>query len=392
MAKFIVRQLTPELVLSASEYPVVSVIGPRQSGKTTLVRHQFPQHSYANLENPELRDLAERDPKAFLARYKAPVIFDEIQRVPSLLSWIQVLVDEKPDAKGQWILTGSNQLQLRESVGQSLAGRTALLTLLPLSISEIGASKKSRSFPDWAHTGFLPRIYDQRIRPMSAWRDYYQTYVERDVRQLIALENQSTFERFVKLLAGRVGQLLNLNSMCGEVGVSQTTLHRWISVLEASLIVFRLPPFHRNFGKRLTKSPKIYFTDPGLASYLLGIETPEQLERDPLAGSLFENLVVGEALKSRTNAGKVPNLYFFRDHNGNEIDLLYPDGNRVIPIEIKSAQTFDKGFARGIHYYQKISGSDTAGRIIYAGDTEFESDTYEVCHFSRAFLKSLCVS
>lgn len=382
------RSLTPELMASAGEYPVVTVIGPRQSGKTTLVRRQFPKHAYANLENPELRTLAEQDPKAFLRRYSAPAIYDEIQRVPSLLSWIQVLVDEEPDVKGHWIITGSNQLQLRESVGQSLAGRTALLTLLPLSMDELRGVHANQSFSEWVHTGFLPRIFDQDIRPLSAWRDYYQTYVERDVRQLIALENQSTFERFVKLLAGRVGQLLNLNAMCGEVGVSQTTLNRWMSVLEASFLVFRLPPYHRNFGKRLTKSPKIYFTDPGLASYLLGIETPEQLERDPLVGNLFENLVVAEALKSRTNAGKSPNIYFFRDHNGNEIDLLYPDGNQVIPIEIKSAQTFDAGFARGIEYYQKVSESDTSGRIIYAGDTEFESEAYEVRHFESAFTSS----
>lgn len=385
---FIPRQLTPELLRSAQEYPVVTLIGPRQSGKTTLVRSIFPKHAYANLENPEIRAVAERDPKAFLHRWPAPAIYDEIQRVPGLLSYIQVLADENPSAKGQWILTGSNQLRLRETVGQSLAGRTALLTLLPLSIPELKVSEKPtpRSFADWIHAGFLPRIYDQGIRPKSAWRDYYQTYIERDVRQLVQLENQTGFERFLKLLAGRVGQLVNLNAMAGEVGVVQSTLTKWLSVLEASFLVFRLPPYHRNFGKRLTKSPKLYFTDPGLAAWLLGIESPEQVERDPLVGGLFENLVVVEALKSRLHAGKVPNLHFFRDSNGREIDLLYPHGSDVIPIEIKSAMTFDQSFTKNILSFQKLSGGTLPGWIIYAGDTEFSSDRYRVIHFAHAFL------
>lgn len=387
MHRFIPRQLTKEMILSSREYPVVTVIGPRQSGKTTLVRSVFPEHGYANLENPEIRELAERDPKAFLSRWPAPVIYDEVQRVPGLLSYIQVLVDEDPSAKGRWILTGSNQLQLRETVAQSLAGRTALLTLLPLSISELRDLDASspRSFAEWIHTGFLPRIYDQGIRPQSAWRDYFQTYVERDVRLLVQLENQTGFERFLKLLAGRVGQLVNLNAMSGEVGVAQSTLTKWLSVLEASFLVFRLPPYHRNFGKRQTKSPKLYFTDPGLAAWLLGIESPEQVERDPLVGGLFENLVVVEALKSRVHAGQIPNLHFFRDSNGREIDLLYPRGRDVIPIEIKSAMTFDRSFSDGIRYFQEISKSETPGWIVYAGETEFSSEHYQVRHFAHAF-------
>ncbi len=385
--KIIPRQLSGEILTCAGEYPVVSLVGPRQSGKTTLVKSLFPDHGYANLEHPEIRELAERDPKAFLGRYPAPVIYDEIQRVPPLLSYIQVLVDETPGAKGQWILTGSNQLRLRESVAQSLAGRTALLTLLPLSIAEIRAAGQEpfTSFPEWIHHGFLPRIYDQQIRPLSAWRDYYQTYVERDVRLLINLENQTGFERFLKLLAGRTGQLVNLNAMAGEVGVAQSTLNKWLSILEASFLVFRLPPYHRNFGKRQTKSPKLYFTDPGLAAYLLGLETADQIGRDPLVGNLFENLVVVEALKSRTHRGKIPNLYFFRDSNHQEVDLLYPDGSNIVPVEIKSAQTFDPEFARGIRYFQKTASITTPGWIIYAGNTEFDSEHYRVRHFTAAF-------
>lgn len=384
MSKFIARTLSVELQTSAREYPVVTLVGPRQSGKTTLVRALFPSYAYANLENPELSDLAKSDPKAFLNRYAPPVILDEIQRAPDLLSWIQTQADDDRHAKGKWILTGSNHLLLRETVSQSLTGRTALLTLLPLSLSELG----SRAAPSWTeilHAGFLPCVYDQGIRPLSAWRDYFQTYVERDVRQITAIDNQAGFERFLRLLAGRVGQLLNLNSLSGDVGVSHPTLAKWLSVLEASFLVFRLPPYHRNFGKRITKSPKIYFTDPGLAAFLLGIKNPDQVERDPLAGNLFENLVVVEALKSRLHKGLPPNLYFFRDHNGNEIDLLYPDGNDATPIEIKSAMTFTQSFEKGIAYFHKIANSAKKGRIIYSGDFEFSSDQYDVVNFKNAF-------
>jgi len=385
--KFVPRQLSAEILLSAKEYPVVTIIGPRQSGKTTLVRELFEGHSYVNLEEPQLRRLAQEDPKAFLERYPVPVIFDEVQRVPDLLSYIQVLADEADGAKGQWILTGSNQLKLRESVGQSLAGRTAVLTLLPLSIAELKGStfSRSQSYAEWIHHGFLPRIFSDEIRPQSAWRDYYQTYVERDVRLLLQLENQTGFERFLRLLAGRVGQLLNLNAMAGEVGVAQTTLAKWLSVLEASFIVFRLPPYHRNFGKRLIKSPKLYFTDPGLAAWLLGIESAAQVARDPLVGGLFENLVVVEALKARLNRGKLPNLYFYRDSNGREVDLLYPKGSEVIPMEIKSAMTYHSDFQSGVRYFQKLNDTQTLGRVIYAGELEFDTEYCQVVQFENAF-------
>ena len=390
MHKFIPRALSTELNLSSAEYPVVTVIGPRQSGKTTLVRQQFPGHAYANLEDPQLRTLARNDPKTFLHRYPIPAIYDEIQRVPELLSYIQALVDEQPSSKGQWILTGSNQLKLRESVSQSLAGRTAVLTLLPLSISELKNSGLAlpASYAEWIHQGFLPRIYHEGIRPRSAWRDYYQTYVERDIRLLLQLENQTGFERFLKLLAGRIGQLVNLNAMAGEVGVAQSTLTKWLSVLEASFIIFRLPPYFRNFGKRQTKSPKLYFTDPGLAAWLLGIESPAQVERDPLVGGLFENLVVVEALKARLHAGCAANLHFFRDSNGREIDLLYPKDGGVIPVEIKSAMTYSPDFLSGIRYFQKVSGSNTPGWLIYAGDLELNSKDYRTTNFANAFSES----
>lgn len=383
--KFIPRALAGEVLRCAGEYPVVTLIGPRQSGKTTLVRELFPHHDYVNLEHPEVRELAVRDPQALFSRHHGAVIFDEIQRAPELLSYIQVMADEDRGQRGRWVLTGSNQLRLREGVTQSLAGRTALLTLLPLSFAELRGVEECLPWYHHALHGFLPRLFHDPIRPQRLWRDYYQTYIERDVRQLIQLENQSGFERFLKLLAGRVGQLVNLNAMAGEVGVAQSTLTKWLSVLEASFVVFRLPPYFRNFGKRLNKSPKLYFMDPGLASYLLGLESVQQVERDPLAGGLFENLVVLDALKSRLNLGLDPNLYFFRDSNGNEVDLLYPQGSALVPIEIKSAQTFHDEFGKGIRYFQKVSGSDRRGRVVYGGEMEFVSAAYEVVRFNRAF-------
>lgn len=379
------RLLTAEIAQSAQEYPVITLIGPRQAGKTTLCRQAFPQHTYVNLENPEIRQLAAKDPRTFLTKYPGPAIFDEVQRVPELLSWIQVLVDERPKDKGRFILTGSHQLKLRESISQSLAGRTAVLTLLPYSLEEL---RSYGDLPDRAELmlrGFLPRIHEEKIRPQRAYRDYYQTYVERDVRALISLEKQQEFEQFLKLLAGRVGQELNLHSLGNQLGVSSPQLKKWLSVLEASFLVFRLPPWFQNVGKRLTKTPKIYFTEVGLACYLLGIESTQQLERDPLFGSLFENMVVADALKQRLHAGKDANLYFYRDQGQHEIDLLVPSPQGHVPIEIKSSRTFQPQFAQGIHYYQTLTGMES-GVVVCDSSLEFRSDSYQVCNFRNFHL------
>ncbi|WP_321413660.1 DUF4143 domain-containing protein [uncultured Desulfobacter sp.] len=278
------RRIENELKTTAGEYPVVTIIGPRQSGKTTLAKKIFRNHTYVNLENPELRSLAADDPKTFMLRYPAPAIFDEIQNVPELLSWIQVYVDETAELTGGYILTGSHQLQLREAITQSLAGRTALLTLFPFALNELKKSDIQLEREVLIHKGFMPRLHDKNIRPGRFYRDYFQTYVERDVRKLMAVENQQAFELFLKLLAGRVGSEINYSSLSGQVGISAPQIKKWISLLEASFIIFKLPPFFNNFGKRLTKSPKIYFVEVGLACYLLGIETPEQLERDMAFG------------------------------------------------------------------------------------------------------------
>jgi len=382
--KMISRKIHHELINLANQYPVVSVIGPRQAGKTTLVRSAFPSTSYVNLELPENRNLAANDPKAFFHRYTSPLIIDEIQRVPELLSYIQVIVDEHNSA-GQFILTGSDQLQLSEEITQSLAGRTAILKLLTFSISELLDAGISHTRDEWIAKGFLPRIYDQKLEPFKAYGNYLETYVERDLRKQINIRNLATFEAFLKLLAGRVGQVLNLQSLSNDLGVSSPTIQQWISILEASFVVFRIYPYYKNFGKRIIKSPKLYFTEVGLAVYLLGIQNKEQVSRDPLLGGIFENLVVADILKSRLNAGLPPNLYFFRDSNGNEVDLVIEENRSLTAVEIKSAMTYKESFTRGIDYFQKINLNNQIkkGVVIYAGGLEFESDSHIVRNFSN---------
>jgi len=381
----ITRKITRQLVQAALDYPVVTIIGPRQSGKTTLAKLTFPDYQYCSLEDPDIRQFALSDPRAFLAQYSSFVIFDEIQRVPELLSYIQGIVD-KENIKGQFILTGSHQLKLRADITQSLAGRTALLTLLPLSIDEVKSfllehSIAEMSRDEFLFKGFFPRVYQDNLEPNRAYANYYQTYIERDVRQLINLKNLSLFEKFLKLLAGRVGQVINLNSLSNDVGVSGTTLKEWLSVLEASFIIIKLEPYYENFGKRVIKSAKIYFIDTGLLAYLLDIESPKILGRDPLIGQIFENLVVLDAIKHRLNQGLSPNLYFFRDVQGLEVDLLFKQGSKLIPIEIKSSFTFNKVFAKGIKKFQQLTINAYTGYIVYAGDFTPTTDSYQVLNF-----------
>ena len=374
------RLMSEALLAAAKEYPVVTLTGPRQAGKTTLVRAVFPDHGYCNLENPELRRLASEDPKQFFHLHPGPLILDEIQRVPELLSWIQVRVDEEK-RKGAFILTGSHQLRLHEAVTQSLAGRTALLRLLPLSIRELESSGAPVDKNELLHRGFLPRIHDDALEPSAAYSNYFRTYVERDVRQLMELRNQQLFETFMRLLAGRVGQPVNLSGLAGEVGVSGTTLKHWLSILEASFVVFRLPPYYRNFGKRLVKSPKIYFTEPGLACWLLGIESASEAARDPLHGNLFENMVVVEAFKAQLNAGREPHLYFWQDSHHNEVDLVFERQRNLIPIEIKSAMTWHRELAANVLKFQRDVTEAKSGFVLYAGDLFPETDHYTARHF-----------
>lgn len=374
------RDVTQECKSLLQEYPVVTIIGPRQAGKTTLAR-SFVKYAYCNLELPENREFAQNDPKAFLNQFTNKVIFDEIQRIPKLLSYIQVIVDEN-NLNGQYILTGSYQLELKQSISQSLAGRTAVIHLLPLSIAELNAADISfDKFEEYVFSGFLPRVYDQNQRPRQAYSNYYQTYVERDVRQLVNLKDASLFEKFMKLLAGRVGQLMDYSSLSKDVGVDAKTVRNWLSILEASFIVFKLPPFYENFGKRVIKSPKYYFTEIGLLAYLLGIEKPTQISRDPVVGSIFENLVVIECLKSRLNQGKTTNLYFYRDSNKNEIDLLIDNGLELTAIEIKSSSTYQESQFKNINTLTKLTPKITNSCLVYNGEAKTFSDRRNAIRF-----------
>ena len=361
------RNITKELHLLLQEYPIVTVLGPRQAGKTTLVQHELPDYAYVSLEDPDERMLAAEDPRAFLRRFPDNTIFDEVQRVPTLLSYLQGIVD-KEQKNGRFVLTGSHQLELRAAVAQSLAGRTGLLHLLPLSIEELRqAGLTFDGFEDYVVHGFLPRVHSQNQRPFRAYANYYQTYIERDVRQLIELKDVSLFEKFIKLLAGRVGQLMDYQALSNAVGVSAKTIKQWLSVLEASYVVVKLPPYFENFGKRVVKSPKYFFTDVGLLAYLLGLETPSQVLRDPLLGSIFENLVVIEVLKQRYNSGYDANLYFFRDSNGSEIDLLCKTSNGLVGIEIKAASTWHGKFAKQLVRFAAHSHPLNQSLVVYNG-------------------------
>jgi predicted AAA+ superfamily ATPase len=377
------RKILNELKVLLKEFPVVTVLGPRQAGKTTLVKDFLSGYEYSNLEDPSIRDFAKSDPKAYLAQFKGKVIIDEVQRVPELLSYIQLIVDECKQ-NGKFILTGSHQLQLQEAVSQSLAGRTAILNLLPLSISELKVEGiQFDTFEKYCINGFLPRIYDQAVRPTVVYSNYYQTYVERDVKLLINLKDMSLFEKFLKLVAGRVGQLVDYNSLSNDVGVDAKTIKNWLSILEASFILYKLSPYFENFGKRVIKTPKYYFTDVGLLCYLLGIEKEEQVSRDPLVGNIFENLVVIECLKNRLNLGQRANLYFFRSSHGNEVDIIFQNGRDLIPIEVKSSSTFNKKFSKGIEKFQNLTDKSQKGFILYSGDFLPETETYKTLDYKN---------
>ena len=375
MIKRIIEDVLKNL---ANQYPVVTITGPRQSGKTTLIRNVFANKQYVNLESPDIRQFAVNDPKGFLAQYNNAIL-DEIQRAPELLSYIQPIVDENKE-QGQFIITGSQQFEVLNNISQSLAGRTALLKLLPFSISEIKNIVDVSLTNKLIYTGFYPRIYDMNLDPHQAIGDYIVTYVERDIRQLISIKDLNLFEKFLKLCAGRIGQLLNFQGLANDVGVSHTTVKSWISILEASYIIFLLPPWYNNFSKRLVKSPKLYFYDVGLASYLLGIENEKQVFRDPLRGNLFENLVVAEVLKYRFNKGKKSNLYFYRDSTGLEIDLIYETGRNIYPIEIKSGATISEDFFKNLTKFIKFDRLDIpyGGAIFYGGNEIQERTDFKI--------------
>lgn len=374
---FIPRTLEKALIQSFKKYPIITLLGARQTGKSTLVRHAFSSKPYVNLEALDIRDLAQNDPREFLKRYPRGAILDEIQNVPTLFSYLQVTVDEK-NQNSLFILTGSHQLALHEFISQSLSGRTAIFELLPLSMEELAEVEIDLSVDQYLFQGFFPRIYKEHLDPTQAYRDYVRTYVERDVRQLIHVKDLSLFRKFLKLTASRAGQILNVHNLCNEVGISHHTAKAWLSILEASYLIIMLQPYYENFGKRVIKSPKLYFTDVGLAAYLLDIHHMDQIKRDPLRGSLIENMVIMELLKQRLHRNLPADFYYYRDNNMNEVDVIFKEGNTLIPIEIKASSTFHMQFLKGLKYFQKITeGRASDGYLIYTGDAE---QTIEHCH------------
>jgi len=383
------RTLEKRLKEAARQFPVVTVTGPRQSGKTTLVRAIFKKYHYVSLELPDHRGFALEDPRGFIEQFDGPVILDEVQRTPELFSYIQVMVDEHRDWRGRFILTGSQNFLLLQSISQSLAGRCAVLHLMPFSLGElegrrpIAPEKLGSSIPasrkppksdllSTLFTGFYPPIHDRHLPPQDWLSSYYQTYLERDVRSILNVGDIETFGRFVRLCAGRTGQLLNLSGLASDCGITHTTARRWISVLEASFIVMLLRPHHKNFGKRLIKSPKLYFLDTGLLCYLLQVRNPHELFQRAERGAVFESFVVSELYKNFLHRGEEPRLYFWRDASGHEVDLLIDTGTRLIPIEIKSAKTIASDFFDDLRYYRDLSGNEARTAVlVYGGSDAF---------------------
>lgn len=377
------RFLIGSLKEAAREYPIVTLTGPRQSGKTTLIRAVFQNYSYVTLEDPDQRAFAEHDPRGFLLQNRQRVIFDEVQRVPSLFSYLQGEVD-KDQRPGRFILTGSQQFLLNEKISQSLAGRAAILKLLPFSFAELTKrasqnlwttgklrpiSSPKQSLAQMIFSGFYPRIHDKQLDPQKWLGNYFETYVSRDVRSLVNIGDLRVFENFVRLLAGRSGQLLNLSSLSSDAGITHTTARRWLSLLEASYIVRFLPPHFRNFNKRIIKSPKIYFIDSGLLCYLLKIASPKDLLIHAQLGAIFETFVISEILKSFIHQGLEAPLYFWRDKTGNEIDLIIDQGIMLFPIEIKAGKTINSDFFKNLLKWLSLPGNkQTKSALVYAGE------------------------
>ncbi|MDH3973344.1 MAG: ATP-binding protein [Deltaproteobacteria bacterium] len=388
------RTLAEKVNRLAGQFPVVSIMGPRQSGKTTLSKAVFQDHDYVSLEEPNERDFALADPKGFLKRFSGGVILDEIQRAPALLSYIQGIVDSE-DRPGRFILTGSQQFHLMDSMNQTLAGRTAIVQLLPLSINELLEEESpdpwkvdilppARKHPKFdleeiIFKGCYPRIHDKGLDPRDWLSSYYRTYVERDVRDIVNLVNLETFQRFVRLCAGRTGQLLNLSSLGADCGISHTTARHWISVLQAGFIIHLLQPHHANFSKRLIKSPKLYFLDTGLLCYLLRLRGPGDIAAHPLRGMIFETFVISELYKNFAHKGETPPLYFWRDRTGHEVDVVIDRGSDLLPLEIKSGETVDGSFFNGLKYLSALGPEvSKRGVLIHGGGALYEREGFLV--------------
>ncbi|HEY85115.1 MAG TPA: ATP-binding protein [Chloroflexi bacterium] len=361
------RILAKKITALAQKFPVVTLTGPRQSGKTTLVKALFPDLPYVSLEEPDIRQIALSDPRGFLANFSRGAVLDEVQHTPDLFSYLQSIVDNTSNA--QFILSGSSNFLLPEKISQTLAGRSAVLHLLPFSLLELKRGGFTfEGYEDLIFKGQYPRIYDRDIAPTDFYPSYIQTYVERDVRLIKNITDANAFIQFTQLCAGRSGQLLNYASLANDAGISPNTARAWISILEASYIVYRLHPYHKNFNKRLVKSPKLYFYDTGLACSLLGIRSQEQVNTHFLKGALFENLIINEFVKRALNRGERRYPYFWRDSRGDEIDCLLAERNTLIPVEIKSGKTAVSSYFKNINYWRRLGGN-AEGYVVYGGDT-----------------------
>ena len=384
------RQLQPTLQRYAKSFPVVAITGSRQSGKTTLVRRFFSDLKYVSLEDPSEFAFAQEDPKGFLARFAKGAVFDEAQRWPALFSYLQGMVDEDR-TPGRFVLTGSQQFGLLAGITQSLAGRVGMTRLLPLSLAEIPAERLG-SLDEMLLRGGYPVLYGGTTVDSSDWlASYVATYVERDVRQVLEVRDLMVFQRFLRLCAARTGQLLNLNALAGEAGISHSTARAWMSVLESSDIVYLLPPYHRNFGKRLVKTPKLYFLDVGLACWLLGIRSSDLLSVHPSRGALFETLVVSEFLKQRFNLGRPADLYFWRDNSGLEADLLFERDGRLQMVEIKSGQTVTTDYVRAAQKTTRFASEEALMPwLIHGGEDAYERNGVRVLGWKSFSKESLC--
>lgn len=377
------RHAQQTLLRLAKGFPILVITGPRQSGKTTLARATFPAHNYVSLEDLDERAFATEDPRGFLARFDGKgVILDEVQHVPSLLSYIQTLNDLNP-VMGRIVLTGSQQFGLIEAVSQSLAGRAGLVQLLPLSLPEVVTHQRLPSLDEVLYNGLYPAIYQRGLNASDWYASYVATYVERDVRQILQVKDLATFARFIKLCAARTGQLLNISSLAADAGISQTAAKQWLSVLEASYVLFMLQPYHENYGKRLIKSPKLYFYDTGLAAHLLGISNTGQMNIHSARPALFETLVINEAIKSQLNLGKAHQCYFWRDNVGLEVDLIMHVSQGLLPIEIKSGQTIASDWFKSLKKWHALSNSTAQPRLIYGGEQSYVRNDVE-CQSWRA--------
>jgi predicted AAA+ superfamily ATPase len=367
----------------AKNFKAVAITGPRQSGKTTLAKLHFKNKPYVSLENPDEKYAATKDPRGFLKQFPNGAILDEVQRVPELFSYLQEILDNT-NKKGLFVLSGSNNFLLLQSLSQTLAGRAGYVELLPFNFSEVAlANKKVKTWEDHIFYGGYPAINFDKVKPEMWFPSYVRTYVERDVRQIKNLSDLDLFQRLLYLCAGRVGQQLNLSGLANEVGVDYKTIQAWLGILQASYIIYLLPPYYKNFNKRILKTPKLYFYDTGLAAYLLGLTKPNLIHKHFAKGALFENFVISELLKNRLNKGQRSNLFYFRDSGGNELDIIIENGHTTQAVEIKSSDTLSQHFFKHLHYFKELSGSKD-GMVIYTGDTKHNKiDGFKVLNWQE---------